>query len=71
MHYCYLTTKNILGFKKNTKQMDFQIHKFLPFLVHPTMRLPPKLVFFILFFHSSLFPFFFLSSPLSPFWFVS
>jgi hypothetical protein len=29
MHYCYLTIKNILGLKKNTKEMDFQIHKFL------------------------------------------
>ncbi len=39
MHYCYLITKNILGFKKNTKEMDFQICKFLLFLVHSTMYL--------------------------------
>jgi hypothetical protein len=26
--------------QKNTKEMDFQICKFLPFLVHPTMHLP-------------------------------
>ncbi len=31
LHYCYLTTKNISGFKKNTKGLNFQIHKFLPF----------------------------------------
>jgi hypothetical protein len=29
MHYCYLTTKNISGLKKKTKEMDFQIPKFL------------------------------------------
>jgi hypothetical protein len=40
MHYCYLSTKNILRLKKNTKEMDFQIHKFLPLLVRPTMHLP-------------------------------
>jgi len=39
MHYCYLTTKNILGLKKNTKEMNFQIRKFMFFLVHPTMHL--------------------------------
>jgi hypothetical protein len=45
MHYCYLTTKHFEA-QKNTKEIDFQIHKFLPFLVHPTMHLPyshPKL----------------------------
>jgi len=40
MHYCSITTKNISGLKKKTKEMNFQIHKFLPFLVHPTMHLP-------------------------------
>ncbi len=34
MHYCYLTTKNILG-PKNTKKMDFQILKFLLFFGPP------------------------------------
>jgi len=40
MHYCYLSTKNILRLKKNTKEMDFQIHKFLPLFVRLTMHLP-------------------------------
>jgi hypothetical protein len=40
MHYFYLITRNILGFKQKTKEMDFQIHKFLPILVHLTMNLP-------------------------------
>jgi hypothetical protein len=40
LHYCYLTTKNISGLKINTKEMDFQIRKFMSFLVHPTMHLP-------------------------------
>jgi hypothetical protein len=39
MHYYCLTTKNILGLKKKEKEMNFQIHKFLPFSVHPTMHL--------------------------------
>ncbi len=40
MYYCYLTIKNISGLKKYTKEMDFQICKFLPLLVYPTMNLP-------------------------------
>jgi len=42
MHYCYLTTKNISSLKKNTKEMEFQIHKFLPLFgpPYPTMHLP-------------------------------
>jgi len=31
MHYCHLTTKKHFKAQKNTKEMDFQIHKFLPF----------------------------------------
>jgi hypothetical protein len=39
MHYCYLTTKNTLGLKKKKREMEFQIRKFMLFLVHLTMHL--------------------------------
>jgi len=35
MHYCYLITENISRLKKNTKEMDFQIGKFLPLFGPP------------------------------------
>jgi hypothetical protein len=40
MHYCYLITKKNSRLKKNTKEMDFQNCKVLPFFIHPTMYLP-------------------------------
>jgi len=39
MHYCYLITKNIWRFKKNTKEMNFQIKELLALFGPPTMHL--------------------------------
>jgi hypothetical protein len=41
MHYCYLITKNISRLKNITKEMDFQICKFLLLFGPPYHALNP------------------------------